>query len=151
MLLYCRSFSHPTISSDRLERAAVIFSEAVHSLLKSKSVRLRFTETVYIDHDIIRCVFKNKGRASPNDKFMLYDKEDFGNFGLPQFWNYYFDALGQGVKVLFPMKIRMKLGFTSARFVVNENGVLDKAPLTPLEKVVIVINRRACSQICLNS
>ena len=110
-------------------------------------MRLRFTETVCIDHDIIRCVFKNKGRASPNDKFMLYDKEDFGNFGLPQFWNYYFDALGQGVKVIFPIKIRMKLGFTSARFVVNENGVLDKAPLTPLEKVVIVNNRRACSQM----
>ena len=149
MLLY-RSYSHPAVSGDRLERAAVIFSEAVLSLLKSKSVRLRFTETVCIDHDIIRFVLKNKGRASPNDKFMLYDKEDFLNFGLPQFWNYYLDALGQGVKVLFPIKIKMKLGFTSTRFVVNEDGLLDKAPLTPLEKVVIVINRRACSQICSN-
>ena len=90
----------------------MVFSEAVLSLLKSTSVRLQFTETVCIDHNIIRFVFKNKGRASPNDKFMLYDEEDFSNFGLPQFWNYCLDALGQGVKVLFPIKIRMKLGFT---------------------------------------
>ena len=44
------------------------------------------------------------------------------------------------MKVVFPIKIRMKLGFTSTCFVVNEDGVLDKAPLTPLEKFVIVIN-----------
>ncbi len=41
----------------------------------------------------------------------------------------------------------------STGFVVNENGILEKATLTPLEKVVIVIDRRACSQIsiCSNS
>lgn len=108
-------------------------------------MRSVFTDTVCIDHDIMRFVLRNKGQASP-DKFMLYEKEDFGRFRLPQFWDYYLDALGQGVKVHFPIKIRTKLGFSSKRFVVNGDGVLDKAPMIPLEKVVIIVNRRACSQ-----
>ena len=77
---------------------------------------------------------------------MPYEKEDFNLFGFPHFWDYYLDVLSQGLKINFPMKLRMKIGFSSKRFVVNNNGELEKGPIIPFEKVIIVVNRRTCTQ-----
>ena len=57
-------------------------------LLKCKLHRVLFTATVEIDNDILRFVSQEKGRISPDGKFMLYNKDDFNSFALPQYWYY---------------------------------------------------------------
>ena len=144
---YFRSYTEPTIEGWRLEAAAAAFVEAVLGILKCKSVRVSFNTYISIDHDIVRYIFKNKGSIAP-DGFNLYMKEDFSRFCLPPFWYYFFDELGEGVSVDFPVKLKTKLGFHSKPLIVNNFGSLKKAPLTgiPSEKVSVVIMRKACSK-----
>ena len=142
---YFRSYTEPTIEGWRLEAAAAAFVEAVLGILKCKSVRVSFNTCISIDHDIVRYIFKNKGSIAP-DGFNLYTKEDFSRFCLPPFWYYYFDELGEGVSVDFPVKLKTKLGFHSKRFIVNNFGSIKKGPLIPSEKVSVVIIRKACSK-----
>ena len=111
----------------------------------SDSICVSYTTSVNIDHDIVRYIFRNKGAAAP-DGFMLYEKDDFCRLCLPSFWYYYFDELGQGVAIDFPVKLKTKLTFHSKRFVLNNSSSLVEGPLIPLEKIIVVINRRAFSQ-----
>ena len=135
----------PNIADCRLETAAATFLEAVLGILKCKSTRVIYTTSVNIDHDIVRYIFRNKGAAAP-DGFMLYEKDDVCRLCLPSFWYYYFDELGQGVAIDFPVKLKTKLTFHSKRFVLNNSSSLVEGPLIPLEKIIVVINRRAFSQ-----
>ena len=134
----------PNIADCRLEAAATTLVEAVLGILKCKSTRVSYTTSINIDHDIVRYIFRNKGTIAP-DGFMLYEKEDFSRLCLPPFWYYYFDELGQGVSINFPVKLKTKLAFHSKRFVVNNGGSLEKGPLIATEKVIVVIIRKACS------
>lgn len=65
---------------------------------------------------------------------------------MPPFWYYYFDELGEGVSIDFPVKLKTKLGFHSKSFIVDNFGSLEKGPLIPSEKVSVVIMRKACSK-----
>ena len=137
------------IAQDRLEKAAATFSEAVLGLLKRKSTCLQLSANIHIDHDIMRYVLNNKGQMSPDNKFMLHNRDDFIKLGLPCFWDYYLDELGQGQKVIFPIKLRLKLGYSSKRFVIDGRQTLTKAQAIPMQMVMIFIIRRACTQDAL--
>lgn len=76
---------------------------------------------------------------------MLYEKEDFSRLFLPPFWHYYLNQLGQGVAVNFPIKLKSVLKMSRKCFIVS-NGVLRQATMSPIEKLTITINRKACDQ-----
>ena len=135
----------PKVSSDRLERASVVFLEAILGILKCKRHCLLYSATVDIEHDILRYVFQNKGQATPDGKFMLYQKNDFARLKLPEYWDYYLDVLGQGVKINFPVKLRSKLCFVQKRYIAKDKKV-EKGPFIPREKLFIYVNRSACDQ-----
>ena len=59
---------------------------------------------------------------------------------------YYFDEFGQGVAIDFPFKIKTKLAFHFKCFIANKGGSLRKGPLILSEKVIVIINQKACSQ-----
>ena len=137
------SYAKPNIDENQLEVASATFLEALLSILKCKSIRMQHSITVSLDHDIIRFVFGNNGTPS-EDKFIVYENDDFSRLCLPPFWHYYFE-LGQGVQVDFPVKLKTQLSFKSKRYFIKECGTLEKRPFIPYEKVCLVSNRKACS------
>ena len=123
--------------------------ETVLGLLKTKAVKAVYNSETDIDHDIIRYVFRGKGTIAADNKSMLYEKDDFIQFGLPPYWCFYLNPVGQGLSVEFPIKLRTVLRVSSKRYIPNNNGEgVSLAPLSPVEKVIITINRKACD--CVN-
>ena len=74
---------------------------------------------------------------------MLYEQTDFSRFCLPLYWYYYLNELGQGIAVRIPLKLKPVLKFSKKRFIFS-NGELRQAPRSPVENVVITVNRREC-------
>ncbi len=61
----------PCINADRIERASVLFLEAVLGILKSKCHCVQFNATIDMDHNIVRHVYQGKGQESP-DLWQVY-------------------------------------------------------------------------------
>ena len=79
---------------------------------------------------------------------MLYEKDDFSRFCLPQFWHYYLNQVGEGVVVNFPIKLKSALKMSKKRFIVS-NGEITQAPMSPMEKVAFTVNRKACNRFSI--
>ncbi|XP_032221228.2 uncharacterized protein LOC125564402 [Nematostella vectensis] len=140
-----RSYLFPVITPERLENASALFLEGITSILKSKAVKAVHSTEIRIDHDIVRYIFKGCGKLAADKKSMFYEKSDFKRFGLPVYWYYCLDEHGQGITVDFPIKIKTVLSYTKAYYIVS-CGKLEKSPTSPVEKIVITLNRKACDQ-----
>jgi len=119
--------------------------EGVSSILKSKSVKSLHSTDIRIDHDIMRYIFRGLGEVSADNHSMLYERADFDRFNLPPYWYYCLNEHGQGIAVDFPVKIRLMLSYTNTYYIVS-SGKLQKTPISPIEKVLITLNRKACDQ-----
>ena len=108
-------------------------------------MKATYSTEILLDHDIIRYAFRGRGKLSGDRISMLYEK-DFSRLCLPSFWHYYLNQLGQGVAVNFPVKLKSVLKMSRKRFIVS-NGKLGQAPMSPVEKLIITINRKACDQL----
>lgn len=138
-----RGYSNPKISKERLEKAADVFTYAILGILKSKAVKATYSVEIAIDHDIIRYIFRGHGTLSGDGISMLYELSDFSRFCLPSYWYYYLNELGQGSAVRFPLKLKLVLKFSKKRFTFSK-GALRQASRSPVENVLITVNRRAC-------
>ncbi|XP_068681258.1 uncharacterized protein [Montipora foliosa] len=138
-----RGYNNPCVSIERLEKAAVVFSEAILGILKCRAVKATYSAEISFDHDVLRYIFKGQGKGPQNGVSMLYEKDDLKRFCLPSYWYCYLDQLGQGATIDFPLKLKPVLRFSKKRFIVLK-GEIKQAPLIPVEKLIIVVNRRAC-------
>lgn len=111
-------------------------------------MKATYSAEIIIDHDIIRHVFSGRGRLSGDGVSMPYEKDDFSRFCIPQFWHYYLNQLGEGIVVNFPIKLKSVLKMSKKRFIVP-NGELTQAPMSPMEKVTITVNRKACNRFSI--
>ena len=111
-------------------------------------MKATYSAEIIIDHDIIRHVFSGRGRLSGDGVSMLYEKDDFSRFCLPQFWHYYFNQLGEGIVVNFLIKLKSVLKMSKKCFIVS-NGELTQAPMSPMEKVTITVNRKVCNRFSI--
>ncbi|XP_031559337.1 uncharacterized protein LOC116295605 [Actinia tenebrosa] len=138
-----RTYDNPVITRERIQHGAALFLEAVLTILKSNAVKVSYSAEIRLDHDIVRYVFRGKGKQAADGVCMLYDKYDFIRFDLPEYWYYYLHELGQGIAIDFPIKLKTVLSFVKKRYLIS-NGQLKLAPNSPIEKVIIFVNRRAC-------
>lgn len=76
---------------------------------------------------------------------MLHELTDFSRFWLPSYWYYYLYGLREGIAVHFPLRLKLLLKFSKKRFICS-NGELKQAPMSPVEDVLIKVNRRACER-----
>ena len=108
-------------------------------------MKATYSTEILLGHDITRYVFGGRGKLSGDGISMLCEKEDFVRPCLPLFWHYYLNQLGQGVAVNFPVKLKSMLKMSRNRLIVS-NGELGQAPMSPVEKCIITINRKAYDQ-----
>ena len=99
----------------------VIFGEvttlriAVERHLKAKS---RSPVTINFRGDVFRCLFKKKG--SFRDGWQLLDTSAFPTKYFPIFWDHCADSHGQGIKVLYPMKVKHFISWSPKKYSVGE-------------------------------
>ncbi|XP_028418649.1 chromobox protein homolog 8-like [Dendronephthya gigantea] len=92
--------------------------------------------TVEFRHDVYNYLFGGKGKAAEQKSWTLFEEQDFVNCGLPNNWNCRYDKHGDGVKMLFPVKMRKFLG-RSAKCFVKEGESIVEAPRAYTEKISI--------------
>jgi hypothetical protein len=138
-----RAYSNPVLTTERLQHGATLFMEAILTILTSNAVKAIHSTETRIYHDILRYVFRGKGKQAADGEHMLYEKDDFSRFDLPKYRYYYVNQLAQGIAVDFPIKLKSILNWGKKRYIVS-NGKLKLAPNSPVEKVMIFVNRKAC-------
>lgn len=87
---------------------------AVEQHLKSKS---RLPVTITLRGDVYRLLFKNKGFFQ--DGWQLLNQGDFPPQYFPQFWDHLADSHGQGIKVMYPMKVRHFISWSPRKYSVG--------------------------------
>ena len=111
--------------------------------LKSKYQTASATTVVDVRHDIFNYIFKGKGRPSRKRGCILLDKEDFKRckfFRECTDWDRYIDNLGEGTRILFPVRAKPFLSWgPKTHRLVNEKIVAK--PRYHSEKVSLNFNK----------
>ena len=84
---------------------------AVEQHLKSKS---RLPPTISLRGDVYRFLFHSKRTCQ--DGWHLLQKTDFPARYFPLFWDHLADSHGQGIKVMYPMKVRHFISWSPKKY-----------------------------------
>ena len=114
---------------------------AILENLGSKSTLLT---VIPFRHDVYRFLFNNLG--APSERHILLAHEDFCRCAFPKDWHMLIDRLGDGVKVVFPIKVRLFLCKTRKNYSLCEGKIMLK-PGYDIEKLSINCQKQAISLI----
>lgn len=83
--------------------------------------------------------------ASDHIGHTMFQCKDFVRLtSLPSHWWYYLDIHGEGMAIVFPLKVKPMLSW-SRKHCIKKAGSLHEAPRIPIEKIQIGMGRRACN------
>ena len=100
---------------------------------------------IELDHDCWRYLVKGKGIASEQRGHYLYGINDFSLLlMLPPDWWYFLNEHGEGKKVDFPIKMKVVIGWSPKKHVINGKKILP-GPRFPIEKLSVSFSRLPCN------
>lgn len=82
-------------------------------------------------------LFNGRGRLSRQRHWTLFEAEDFSCCQLPDKWNYLINHHGDGVQMMFPVKMRMFLAHSPKNFRL-EGSKWTEVPRHYIEKISIL-------------
>ena len=95
-------------------------------------------------HDVFKYLFNGKGRLAKDKNWQLYEENDFSMCKLPSNWNCLFDKHGDGVKIMFPVKMRTFLSPSPKTYQMVAEAIVE-APRTYPEKLSVDFVKVAAS------
>ncbi|XP_031551421.1 uncharacterized protein LOC116288732 [Actinia tenebrosa] len=105
--------------------------EALTHKLPEQTITLEFR------HDVFKYLFHGKGEKRKEERnWTIYREEDFLRSQLPKNWNGIYDRHGDGVKIMFPIKMRTFLGMSPKGFHSSGNKIVEM-PRLHTEKLSI--------------
>ena len=111
--------------------------DALHAaILENISSKKHAPTIISFRHDIFRHLFYNKGTTSDYGRYILMDEKDFSRCSWPEKWDQILDHLGDGVKICYPVKMRLFLGRSPKNHVLVEGGTKE-LPQYYIEKLSI--------------
>lgn len=128
-----RTFQRPLILQDRLQENIDRLLLAITTKLKSKA---RGPTVLHFHHDCYRYLFYNKGRASKDGKATMLENNDFALCHFHELWDQCVDKNGDGVRIKFPVKVHLTLGWSPKIYGV-QGGTVVTQPRMPVEKLMI--------------
>lgn len=119
---------------------------AILQHLKSKHQTSSAITVIDMKHDVFRYLFRGKGRTSSKAGCTLLEREDFHRckFFNTNDWDTYIDNLGDGAKVMFPIRVKPYLSWGPKTYSLAEGKIIPK-PRYHLEKVSITFTKTACT------
>ena len=135
---YCRMFSRPVISEERMQLNMDALLFAITARLKSSS---KSACTFHFHHDCFRFLFEGKGSPVTRGKGTLYKKSDFAVCKFPTAWDQYVEINGKGFVIQFPVKMQPHLFWSPKAFVIQNDALTEKQRM-PVEKLSIDFSRQ---------
>ena len=110
--IFCSGFEDPC-PDYRLVADGVsdLAAEVQKSLKLGVNLGCRFS--LRFRTDVFNFLFKGTGSVPPTGRGRFFELEDFDNFYFPTDWYIVYDKLGNGCKVVFPVRLESKTKFTS--------------------------------------
>ena len=97
---------------------------AIISKLKSRG---RLPSVIDFDHDCFRFLFHGKGKIAKDKLFSFYEQKDFNRCNFSTNWDQCLDKNGDGVKIKFPIKMRVHLSQSPKVFTNSQsNGMIER-------------------------
>lgn len=93
------------------------------------------------DHDCYRYLFYQKGRQSRDNKYLLFEKNDFIRCKFVDNWDVVLNRIGDGVAIKYPVKVRAFLTKSPKSFSMA-NGTLQESQRMLIEKLSIDFSRQ---------
>ena len=118
---------------------------AVEQHLKSKS---RLPSTISLRGDVYRFLFHSK--KTFQDGWHLLQKTDFPARYFPLFWDHLADWHGQGIKIMYSMKVRHFISRSPKNYSVHERDH-HPSPRAFQEKFTFLFSKVALGAITLNN
>ena len=131
MTLFYRFYDTPVPEESVLFHEATVFRIAGERHLKSKS---RLAVAISLTGDVYRLLFKNKGIIQ--DGWHLLSQEDLPARYFPSFGDHLGDSHDQGIKVMYPIKVRHFISWSSKKYSVE--GDHFPTPLAIQEKFTFI-------------
>lgn len=116
-----RTFQRPLIPQDRLQENIDWLLLAITMKLKSKS---RGPTVLHFHHDCYRYLFSNKGGTSKDGKSTMLEKNDFAPCNFHDLREQCVDKNGDGVRIKFPLKMHLTLGWSPRIYAVQVGTVV---------------------------
>lgn len=132
----CRTYMRPNISPELLSQETDTLHAAILEQLGSRSL---LATTIHFRHDVFHNLFYGAGTASQTKGHILLQKCAF-----PQDWDQLVDKLGDGVKVVFPIKMRPFLSRSQKNHTLNGRRI-EQIPCYLIEKLSISCLKQAIS------
>ena len=107
--VHCRSFESPSPQYRLVADAASTFIAAVNKSLKS-GVNTNCKIEIKFRTDVFRYLFNNKGRKPTTGRGLFYNLDDFDTTYFTDNW---YDKLGDGCTIDFPVRLESKLKWSS--------------------------------------
>lgn len=88
------------------------------------------TITLEFRHDVFKFLFHDKGEKRKGLRdWIIYSEEDFSKCKLPKSWHCIYGKHGDGVKMMFPVKMRIFLGMSPKGFHCSGNNMVEMSRL----------------------
>ena len=94
--------------------------------------------------DVFKYLFGGKGRACPHRFGLFYDFDDFNPCFFPPDWCRCYDRLGDGCRVVFPIRMYSKVRWLPASYTKDENCVLARKKRSFTEVCNVCILKTRC-------
>lgn len=114
---------------------------ALHEQLKSIS---SLPTTVAFRHDVFNFLFRDRGTKSNHREHILLSKQEFDRCHFPLNWDRLVDSIGDGVKIDFPVKVRLFLSWSPKNHTLEGNSMRLLPRYRP-EKLSLSFCKAACS------
>ena len=136
-----RSYLNPIPSAESLSDGRDALHCALLEHLKSKS---SLPTTIAFRHDVFNFLFRDRSTKSNDRGHILVTRLDFNRCHFPSNWDRVVDGIGDGVKIDFPVKIRLFLSWGPKNHTLEGNTIKSLPRYRP-EKLSLSFCKEACS------
>lgn len=135
----CSNFEAPCPEYRLVADNISSFISEVHRSLKL-GVNVNCSFSVAFRIDVFNFLFRGKGSMPPTGQGNFFDLADFSNVYFPDDWYVVYDKLGNGCRVVFPVRLESKVRFSSPVYT-KKSIVLQPKTFTEMVYVSLVKTR----------
>lgn len=134
-ILHPRYFEKPNPSVGDIQQCVDTLRREILDALRHKGPEQRVS--IQFRHDVYKSLFQGVGKVAQQKHWTLFESADFHRCKLPENWNYLLNQHGDGVRMMFPVKMRTFLGRSPKNYE-KEGEQMVEIPRQYVEKISLI-------------